>query len=191
MTAPLVAIMAMQSNDLPNADLVKEKRSTIKSIKAQKLKGKISKVEASLPSETLRVVQQTSKPGPSNWLSVLPLAEQGFVLNKQEFRDALSLRFNRPLQDLPSNCPCGQKFDINHAMNCKRGGFIIMRHNNLRDCEINLLSKVCKDVESELPLLPLGGENLPKSTIKGSKPDLISEQGDFGDLRKTTFLTCG
>ena len=59
MTAPLVAIMAMQSNDLPNAYLVKEKRSTIKSIKAQKLKGKISKVEASLPSETLRVVQQT------------------------------------------------------------------------------------------------------------------------------------
>ena len=35
MTAPLVAIMAMQSNDLPNADLVKEKISTIKNIKAQ------------------------------------------------------------------------------------------------------------------------------------------------------------
>ena len=34
MTAPLVAIMAMQSSDLPNADLVKEKISTIKSIKA-------------------------------------------------------------------------------------------------------------------------------------------------------------
>ena len=65
--------------------------------------------------------------------------------------------------------PCGQMFDINHAMNCKRGGFIIMRHNNLRDFEINLLSKVCKDVESEPLLLPLGGENLPKSTIKGDE----------------------
>ena len=54
-------------------------------------------------------------------------------------------------------------------MNCKRGGFIIMRHNNLSDFEINLLSSVCKDVESEPPLLPLEGENLPKSTIKGDE----------------------
>ena len=159
------------------------------------MKGKISKVEAALPSETLRIVQQTSKAGAgaSNWLSVIPLAEQGFVLNKQECRDALSFRFNRPLQDLPSNCPCGQKFDINHAMNCKRGGFIIMHHNNLRDFEINLLSKVCKDVESEPPLLPLGGENLPKSTIKGDKARLDIRargfwrpaQNNFFDVRIT------
>ena len=32
-------------------------------------------------------------------------------------------------------------------MVCKKGGFIIQRHNELRDLEADLLSMVCKDVE--------------------------------------------
>ena len=40
-------------------------------------------------------------------------------------------------------------------MNCKRGGFVIMRHNDIRDSEANLLKKVCSDVEIEPPLQPI------------------------------------
>ena len=44
-------------------------------------------------------------------------------------------------------------------MNCKRGGYIIMRHNDIRDFEANLLAKVCNDVEIEPGLQPVTGED--------------------------------
>ena len=50
---------------------------------------------------------------------------------------------------MPSQCSCGQKYDVSHAMNCKRGDFIIMRHNNVRDFEANLLKTTLNDVEVE------------------------------------------
>ena len=34
-------------------------------------------------------------------------------------------------------------------MICKRGGFIIQRHNELRELEADLLDLVCNDVETE------------------------------------------
>ena len=48
---------------------------------------------------------------------------------------------------MPSQCPCGQNHDVTHAMKCKRGGFIIMRHNNVRDFEANLLKTSLNDIE--------------------------------------------
>ena len=82
----------------------------------------------------------------------MPLEDHEFVLNKSEFRDALSMRYNKDIKGLPSKCPCGQTFNVTHAMNCKKGGFVIIRHNTVRDLEANLLRKVCNDVEVEPPL---------------------------------------
>ena len=86
---------------------------------------------------------------------MLPLKEHGFNLNKQEFQDALALRYNQNVKNLPSKCPCGCEFDVNHAMSCKKGGFITIRHNNVRDFEANFLKKVCNDVEVEPKLIPV------------------------------------
>ena len=33
---------------------------------------------------------------------------------------------------MPSKCPCGQKYDLNHRMNCKRDGFVVMRYKDVR-----------------------------------------------------------
>ena len=52
------------------------------------------------------------------WLTAIPLHEYGFTLNRAEFRDAFSIQYNKQLKGMPSTCPCGQKFDLNHAMNC-------------------------------------------------------------------------
>ena len=38
-------------------------------------------------------------------------------------------------------------FTGDDAMICKRGGFVIQRHNESRDLEADLLSTVCSDVE--------------------------------------------
>ena len=90
---------------------------------------------------TLKAIQDAKMPGASSWLGVLLLAEFGFALNKGEFRDALSFRYRRPLQGLSAMCHCGEKCNVTHALSCKKGGFVTMRHNNLRDFEADCSPK--------------------------------------------------
>ena len=40
-------------------------------------------------------------------------------------------------------------------MDCKKGGFVSIRHNNVRDFEANLPKKVFADVQIEPPLQPI------------------------------------
>jgi hypothetical protein len=112
-------------------------------------------IKDSQTSELQRTLEQSSKAGASSWLGALPIAAQGFNLNKEEFQDALCMRYLMQLKNLPSNCPCGAKFDLTHAMNCMRGGFVNARHDNIRDMEAKLLQAVCRDVETEPPLQPI------------------------------------
>ena len=53
---------------------------------------------------------------------------------------------------------CGDHFSVDHAMICKRGGFVIQRHNELRDLEADLLNLVCNDVETEPVLQEITAE---------------------------------
>ena len=92
--------------------------------------------------------------GASTWLTALPLQEQGFTLNKQEFQDALCLRYGWQLKNLPSHCVCGSVFSTNHAMTCSHGGLTTARHNDIRDITANWLSEVCRTVEREPPPPP-------------------------------------
>ena len=57
-------------------------------------------------------------------------------------------------------CVCGARFTTDHAVICKRGRFIIQRHNKLRNLEAELLNTVCNDVEVEQVLQPVTGEDL-------------------------------
>ena len=51
-----------------------------------------------LSPEQLRTVTLARDKGASGWLNVLPLEDIGYVLNKEEFRDALGLRYISPFQ---------------------------------------------------------------------------------------------
>ena len=159
-TGPLASIIVNQGTELPDKDEVKRLKAEVTSQKNMRMTENAEKVEHSLPPNTARHMKQASEKGASGWLSVLPLADQGFSLSKGEFRDAIALRYGENIPDLPSKCPCGEVFNINHALNCKRGGFVIMRHNDVRDFEANLLRDICNDVETEPPLQPLDGEVL-------------------------------
>ena len=77
----------------------------------------------------------------------MPLAKFGFVLNKDKIRCDLILRHGRPLNGLPAMCPCGQKYNLTSALNFKKGGFATRCHNDLRDFEADMLSKIVNDVE--------------------------------------------
>ena len=73
---------------------------------------------------------------------------------------------------MPSTCSCGQKFDLNHAMNFKRGGFVIMKHNNVREFEANLLKTMHNDVEIEPALQEITNEKIPGNTNDEARPDI-------------------
>ena len=138
-----------------------------------------------------RAVMQANEKGASSWLNVITLEEHGFNLTKSEFRDALCIRYNKPLLGMPSKCLCGQKFDVTHAINCKRGGFVIMRHNNVRDLEAYLLKIVHSDVEVEPELQPIVMERLDGLTGDNSHPDIRARgvwrpaQNAYFDVRLT------
>ena len=55
-----------------------------------------------LSSPSQRIMDSVnSETGSSAWLTVLPLQDQGFYLNKQEFWDALHLRYGWKLINTP------------------------------------------------------------------------------------------
>lgn len=71
------------------------------------------------------VPKVSTQKGASSWLTVLPIRDVNFDLNKSECRDAVELRYDWEIPDLPSVCLCGGHFNLHPAMICKRGGFAI------------------------------------------------------------------
>jgi hypothetical protein len=137
----------------------------------------------------LRQITQTRDKGASSWLNAIPFENQGLALNKQEFRDSLCLRYNVPLSNLPLTCPCGSTFNINHALSCKKGGFVSQRRDNVRDLLTTLLNKVCHNVQAEPQLLPLDGERFRlKSTTTAQDARLDIKAGGFWEQGVNAFF---
>ena len=79
------------------------------------LRTKLNDIKNSLALKTQRAVELASEKCTSNWLTVIPIDEMGFTLNKGEFRDALKLRYDWEIADKPSICVCGDVFNVDHA----------------------------------------------------------------------------
>ena len=86
----------------------------------------------------------------SSWLTVIPLAKNHFDLSAQEFRDALAIRYKKPLLNTSESCDgCGSVFSLSHALSCRKGGLVIQRHNEVRDALGDLASLVWSKVRRE------------------------------------------
>ena len=120
----------------------------------------------SLPAITKRAVSLAREKGASNWLTVIPNKGRDCDLYKREFKDAIHLRYDWEIMGTLTVCVCGDRFSVDRAMLCKHGGFIIQRHNELRDLEADLLHLVCNDVETEPVLQEITGETLNSSAKK-------------------------
>ena len=94
-------------------------------------------------------------------------------------------------RSLPSSHQtCILVFTVEHSLSCKRGGFPIIRHNEIRDITANLLSEVCHSVKIEPDLQPLTGEVLSTAsanTNDGARLD-IAASGIWGGRYERTFL---
>ena len=117
-------------------------------------------MQVSVSGKTLRAVDLATQKGASSWPSVLPIRYMNFDLSKSEFRDAVKLRYDWDVPDMPSFCVCGDHFNVDHAMICKRGGFVIQRHNEPMDLEAEMLRMVCNGIEIEPVLQGITGEEL-------------------------------
>ena len=95
---------------------------------------------------------------------ILDLITNIIALHKSGFQDALVLRYDWPLKDIPSSCPCGHQLSIEHALSCPMGRFPTICHNEVRDITASLLTEVCHDVSIEPHLQPLTEELLQYRT---------------------------
>ena len=90
------------------------------------------------------------------------------MLNKQEFWDLVNIRYGWPLSRTPRTCTCGNNFNIKHGFTCKKGGFITLRYNRLRNITASLLSKLFHDVRIEPTLQKLTGEQFEQRAANTS-----------------------
>ena len=70
----------------------------------------------------------------------------------------------------------------------KKGGFIIQRHNELRDLEADLLSMVCNDVEIEPQLQDVTGEQLSSGCNLAKEARLDIHARGFWEQRQSAFF---
>ena len=141
------------------------------------------------PANLQRSADAASEKGASAWLTTLPIEGHGFSLHKGAFRDAVALRYGWPLPFCPEKCICGAKFETEHQLTCRQGGFVSLRHNELRDLTASLMKEVCCDVATEPSLQRVTGELLPRSANKsdGARLD-VRARGFWGSNMQEAFF---
>ena len=136
-----------------------------------------------------RCMEHSSEKGSSSRLSVLPLEEGVFYLHKEEFRDALCLRYGWRPTNMLQICNCDTQFTVGHAMICHMGCFPMICHNEIQDITASLLTEVCHNVATE-PTLQVKtleyGQQVQEIERGVFTPLVLYTTGDMGK-KATTF----
>ena len=169
-TSELTPLIINQSSQyIISERKAKQLKQDMKRITENNCKSFLQELNVQMNEKEKRLVKISTEKGISNWLTMLPITEHTFELSKQQFWDSVRLPYGWEIANLPTFCQCGSKFDIEHSMSCKKGGFVSIWHNNLRNLTARIVLKVCKETEMEPILLPLSGEELHGRTTNWSK----------------------
>ena len=86
-------------------------------------------------------------------------------------------------------CVCGEPNTVNHLLICKKGGYVSLRHNSLRDVLAELMENAgCKDVYVEPKLLSTDGVQLPSgSNIANDARVDVSARSVWNPLERALF----
>ena len=188
-TYELMSLLSIHMNRI-NMDRRKDDRIHMDRRKAHK--EQTEAIRTCLSPSLQRAMDLKSETGSSSWLTVLPLQDQRFHLHKQEFWDALHLRYGWKLANTSSHCVCGSPFTPDHAMICQHGGLTFVHHNEIHDITAEWLNKVCYDVAIEPTLQQLNGETIvPATANRQDEACAISMLGDFGGDVRVPFLMSG
>ena len=146
-----IQLLLDQQQECPE-DMPQIQRQEIEKIRQEKeayQKGLRATIYSEESQQLKRQLDHMSRAGASSWLSAKPLKESDLHLSKSDFRDLIRLRYLLLLENKPLTCVCGKDYTITHALTSATGGFIIKRHNDVRDYLVHLLNEVCADVSIE------------------------------------------
>ena len=186
-TDNLANIIYRQDNDFQNYDKerVEQNIKRMKGEKDKRLEEEMKYIIEAIDNKTKRNIELAQEKGAGAWLTTIPVKSLGFTLNKQEFRDSICLRYGWRVPNTPTYCQCEEKNSIDHALSCKKGGYVIMRHNRIRDLEAELMREICNDVKIEPELLPLANSGAVNgNTAEKARLD-VSGNGIWGPQEKT------
>ena len=186
-TANLKTLIYNQEMNLDNLNenRVKEIVNKCKQEKGKRLTQEFENIKSLVDENMKRNLDLAREKGAGSWLTALPIQSLGYVLNRQEFRDSLCLRYGWRIPQTPQFCSCGERNDVNHSLTCTKGGYVIMRHNRVRDLEASILKDVCKDVRTEPELLPVGGSNITSSNTSEKARLDVSAVGIWSPMERT------
>ena len=87
----------------------KESLRLKKNIKKEKTEAEntnVSRIRQNMSKDQIRANDILQQPGCNNWLNIIPVEEFNYNLNKQQFLDAVRLRYQLPIPNLLTRCPC-------------------------------------------------------------------------------------
>ena len=93
-TEPLVQRIVAQDHQPPDAADMQSTKSQAGATKNEVLKGCEEVDKSRLSPRSLRAAELASEKGASSWLTVIPIHDQGYDLNKHEFKDTIKMRYN-------------------------------------------------------------------------------------------------
>ena len=128
---------------------------------------KLSTLISKFSPERQRALRRATG-GTSSCLISTPLERYHFDLSPNEFWDGLAICYLPHSANLPACCDgCGADFTLQHGMDCKKGGLVIQRHSEVRDCLGDISSEVWPAVMKEPILSCIGFWN--GSSVKSRK----------------------
>ena len=120
---------------------------------------------------------------------MLPIAQYGFELSKQQSRDSICLRYGWKTQNCQRHVHVEANLIYNIMWVLKKGGFVNIRHNDLRDLTTKILSEVCYDTEIEPTLVLLSAEYLSNwNANRSNEARLDVRAHGFWEKAKQTFF---
>ena len=182
-------IIINQENNFNNyREEVKECIKMVKAQKKSRLDEEVKQIFEIVDPKLKRTLELAQEVGAGLWLSARPVKSYGYTLNKQEFKDSVCLRYGWNIPNTPSFCQCNQRNSIDHTLSCKKGGYVSMRHNKVRDLEAELMREVGKNVQIEPELLRIENDHtilLPSTNTKDKARLDVSGVGVWGAHEKT------
>ena len=79
-------------------------------------------------------------------------------------------------------------FNLTHVLNCKKGGFVTIRHDEIGIFNADLLKRVCSDVQVEPQLQPLNGEQVSSGSVTGDEARLDIRARGFWRSGQSAFF---
>jgi hypothetical protein len=189
--APLTKSLR-EGSDFDVGDYLREARAAREALKdARTMAGtaELTRLLEDTPVKLQRQVRRGKLTG--TWLATTPTTFNGTDLSADEFRDSLRLRYGLQPLMLPAKCDgCTQPFSVEHAMSCKAGGLVTLRHNDVAAEWHQLCAQaLTPSAVSDEPLIHSSRDNQISANRNG--PEVAIQPETRGDVAAHGFWRRG